>query len=67
MTTRLKLGDCVRRVGDVEVGKMIFVNHGYAIVDFSRDGKILTAYLPLDGLEAVPFNEKYHHEHHQAR
>ena len=53
MTTRFKLGDCVRRVGDVEVGKIIFVNQGYAAVDFSKDGKILTAYLPLEGLERL--------------
>jgi len=60
VTTSLRRGDCVRIIGESEVGTIVLVEHGYAIVDFSSGDKIKTGYLPLRGLEFVPevFDER---------
>ena len=50
----LHVGDCVHRVGEFETGKIVFVEDGYALVDFSIHRKFKTAYLPLPILERAP-------------
>ena len=51
VTLSLHVGDCVHRVGEFETGRIVFVEDGYALVDFSIHRKFKTAYLPLPVLE----------------
>jgi hypothetical protein len=67
-TASLRPDDSVRIVGEFEVGRIICVAHGYAVVDFSCGDKIKKGYLPLIALEsAQPVVFDARKDRHQAR
>jgi len=52
----IKPGVMARRIGDIQFGKVIHVEDGYATVDYRQsNGEIRTAYVPVTDLEIEPW------------
>jgi hypothetical protein len=55
MESPIKRGSLVRRIGEIEVAVVAFIDGTYALVDYpSTGGKTKTVYLPLSVLEIAP-------------